>query len=479
MNHGMKRIITLLLAVVTVFLLLPVQEAEAAAMKKGSSGTQVKYLQQNLIGLGYLTGSADGSYGSRTKDAVQDLQNDYGLTVDGNAGEATQTAVRNAVVRLQVELKAAGFDPGSADGHFGSKTRNALKCFQAAHGLKETGVADEATWEVLNSISGGIRAGRSLKRGSSGTQVKYLQMALIGLGYLSGSADGSYGAQTAEAVRKYQKAYGLSADGSAGPATMISIKNTIVTLQSDLTRKGYDCGGCDSVYGGGMKAAVKAYQRDMGISVTGVAGPRTMQKLYGYSLGGTDSLEDEDGVVKTWIDSLYQDGDYRKISYVDGTRGTTTVHKSGCAGVATAMALNALLDTNEYTGQNVMQWFADHRYYWGKGTKQSGIVAYAKSLGLNAKYCDTASSLIAHLKKDRLAIAIIKDLTGEALFTYSGGGGHYILLSGYRERDGVDQVFVNNPLSYKASKWYDIDDLMDNVLTDRFGYENSFVILYD
>lgn len=481
MKKNLIRVLSLLLAVVTVFLLLPAGNAQAAALKQGSRGSQVSQLQRNLIGLGFLEGSADGSYGKKTKTAVEAFQREFGLAVDGNAGQATQTAVRNAVVRLQVELKAAGYAPGGADGHFGGNTKKALQAFQRDMGLEKDGAADRDTWEALNAISSGIRAGSAVRKGSSGKQVKYLQMALIGLGYLIGTADGSYGGQTTQAVRRYQQAYGLAVDGSAGADTMTSIKNTIVALQSDLTRRGYACGGCDSLYGGGMKSAVKAFQRDLGLSVTGVAGSGTMKKLYGYSLGGgnDEALEEEAERYKIWIDPLYQDGDYRTISYVDRVRGTTTVHKSGCAGVATAMALNALLETREHTGQNVMQWFADHRYYWGKGTLQSGIPAYAKKLGLRTGYCDTASSVISNLKKERLVIAIIKDMTGEAMFTYEGGGGHYILLSGYREQDGEDQVFVNNPLSYKDSKWFDIEDLMDNVLTDRYGYSNSFVVLYD
>ena len=479
MNKRITRIITLLLAIVTVLTLMPVQEAEAAAMKKGSSGTQVKYLQQNLIGLGYLTGSADGRYGAKTQAAVKEFQYEYGLAADGNAGQATQTAVRNAIVRLQVELKAAGFNPGSADGHFGSKTKTALQKFQEAHGLKKTGVADQATWKKLNSLAPGIRAGSSVKKGGSGTQVRYLQQALIGLGYLSGSADGSYGSKTKEAVRKYQKAYGLSADGSAGPDTMTSIKNTIVALQSDLTRKGYDCGGCDSIYGGGMKSAVKAYQRAVGVSVTGVAGPKTMKKLYGYSLGGSESAVEETATYKIWIDSQFQDGDYSKVWYKNGGKKSTTVSKSGCGGVALAMALNALLETDKYDGQNVMQWFADNGYYYGSGTYQSGIWKYPRKLGLNSTYCDTAKTLISHLKKGRLAVALIKDKSGDEFFTYSGSKGHYILISGYREKDGVDQVFVNNPLSWKQSKWFDIDDLMANVCNDWQGYANSFVVIYD
>lgn len=479
MKKHLTRILAMALALVTVFVLLPGVRVQAATLKQGSQGSQVTQLQRNLIGLGFLEGSADGSYGGKTKAAVQAFQQQFGLEADGNAGHATLTAVRNAVVRLQVELRAAGYAPGGADGQFGGNTKKALQAFQRDHGLTERGAADRDTWNAINEGSSGIRGGSAVNQNSSSKQVKYLQMALVGLGYLSGSADGVYGGQTTQAVRRYQQDYGLSVDGSAGADTMTSIKNTIVALQSDLTRRGYDCGGCDSIYGGGLQSAVKAYQRAVGLGVTGVAGAKTMEKLYGHALGGSEEEDQETERYKIWIDPLYQDGDYRTISYFGTSRGTTTVHKSGCAGVATAMALNALLDTNAYNGQNVMQWFADHRYYWGNGTLQAGIPAYAKKLGLSTKYCDTASSVISHLKKDRLAIAIIKDKTGEALFTYKGGGGHYILLSGYREQGGEDQVFVNNPLSYKASKWFDIEDLMDNVLTERNGYSNSFVVLYD
>lgn len=477
MNRLMKRGMTLLLALVTVLALLPLARTEAATLKQGSRGTQVKYLQQNLIGLGFLSGSADGSYGPKTRAAVQAFQAEFGLSVDGSAGEDTQTAVRSAMVRLQIELQNAGYAPGGADGHYGSKTKSALKSYQSAMGLAANGVASRSTWTVINSRSSGLRASGLLRRGSSGTQVKYLQQALIGLGYLNDSADGSYGPKTVEAVKKYQAAYGLSVDGSAGPATLTSLKNTVVALQSDLNRAGYASGTIDGIYGNGTRSAVKSYQRSKGISVTGVAGPKTMEKLYGRVPSGSSPTEDG-ATYKTWIDPLYQDGDYSLIWYYNNGKKSTTVKKSGCGGVSLAMALNALLGTDKYTGKNVMQWMADHGYYFGKGTTQSGLINYSRKQGLNSTYCDRASTLVSHLKKGRLAIALIKDKTGDELFTYSGSSGHFVLVSGYRERGGKDQIFVNNPLSWKASKWFDLDDLMDNVVNDNEYYENSFVVIY-
>lgn len=62
-----------------------------ATYKNGSSGTEVKKLQQSLIDAGYNVGSsgADGIYGSNTAAAVKKYQQDNGLTVDGIAGEQT------------------------------------------------------------------------------------------------------------------------------------------------------------------------------------------------------------------------------------------------------------------------------------------------------------------------------------------------------------------------------------------------------
>ena len=62
-----------------------------ATLRKGSSGPSVKKLQQALIDLGYLTGNADGSFGSNTHNAVVQFQAVNGLAADGLAGNQTQT----------------------------------------------------------------------------------------------------------------------------------------------------------------------------------------------------------------------------------------------------------------------------------------------------------------------------------------------------------------------------------------------------
>jgi len=55
----------------------------------GSSGDEVKKLQQSLINAGYDLGEADGIFGEKTQAAVKKYQQDNGLSVDGIAGNNT------------------------------------------------------------------------------------------------------------------------------------------------------------------------------------------------------------------------------------------------------------------------------------------------------------------------------------------------------------------------------------------------------
>ncbi len=60
-----------------------------ATSKYGSTGNEVKRIQQKLAELGYYNGSVDGIFGSRTQSAVKAFQRNVGLTADGIAGPAT------------------------------------------------------------------------------------------------------------------------------------------------------------------------------------------------------------------------------------------------------------------------------------------------------------------------------------------------------------------------------------------------------
>lgn len=59
----------------------------------GSSGDEVIQIQKKLKQWGYYNGSIDGSYGSKTYQAIKNFQAKNGLTVDGIAGTKTLQAL--------------------------------------------------------------------------------------------------------------------------------------------------------------------------------------------------------------------------------------------------------------------------------------------------------------------------------------------------------------------------------------------------
>lgn len=57
--------------------------------------------------------------------------------------------------------------------------------------------------------------------GSRGDEVRSIQKKLKELGYYSGSVDGIYGSNTQNAVKAFQRNCGLTVDGIAGPKTLL------------------------------------------------------------------------------------------------------------------------------------------------------------------------------------------------------------------------------------------------------------------
>lgn len=76
-------------------------------------------------------------------------------------------------------------------------------------------------------VISGVRLGRSVdvlsKYGSRGSEVTEIQKRLKNWGYYNGSVDGIYGAKTRDAVRYFQRKNGLTVDGIAGPKTLAAM----------------------------------------------------------------------------------------------------------------------------------------------------------------------------------------------------------------------------------------------------------------
>ena len=199
----------------------------------------------------------------------------------------------------------------------------------------------------------------SLKKGSSGSDVKAVQRRLKNLGYYNGEIDGDYGDATVAAVRAFQKANGLAVDGKVGSKTLAKLNsstavatrkatatpkkttakttpkktatptprrtatptprktatprptatpkiNTYVEngdtgsavrkLQDRLISLGYLAGKADGKYGPGTELAIRAFQKQAGIWVAGIAGPTTLSRLYASNAPKADSAAASIGI---------------------------------------------------------------------------------------------------------------------------------------------------------------------------------------
>jgi peptidoglycan hydrolase-like protein with peptidoglycan-binding domain len=157
-------------------------------LSAGSSGTEVKLLQQFLNNNGFtIAESGPGSKGNETT-------------------------------------------------YFGAATQNALLQFQKANGIDPLGIVGPATRakinEILNktnkaTVSSATSIQSNLSTGSRGPEVKFLQQYLNTHGFtISTTGPGSpgnetdfFGSATREALRKFQQSHGLDPVGTVGPAT--------------------------------------------------------------------------------------------------------------------------------------------------------------------------------------------------------------------------------------------------------------------
>ena len=217
----------------------------------------VRHLQEELNHLGYRSGHVDGVWGEQTSNALRAFQSESGLEATGHLDAETATILADTasgtkaftVEALQQKLAELGFYAGTVDGDFGEGTEEAVKGFQAAQVLDETGVLDHDTFIAITyehattveqehidaALANGIggveflpAAGAQvpddyLKQGSEGPEVQELQERLAELGYRPGDASGRFDADTASAVLAFQKAEGLQRDSIVGPEVEVHL----------------------------------------------------------------------------------------------------------------------------------------------------------------------------------------------------------------------------------------------------------------
>ena len=271
------------------------QSYPGTPLRQGSRGAAVFTLQRQLNRitkdypfLGKLT--VDGVFGSRMAATVRAFQKQFNLTADGVVGRQTWYKISYIYVSVKdlAELTSEGETStgtlsdgtwngtvlstgasGSAveqvqfwlntlaqydsaipsvkvDGVFGTATANAVRAFQRKYGLTVDGIVGQTTWKELydeflsiQSDNGTPNAypGTPLREGSSGQNVRLVQFWLkiartVYPSLESVTVDGKFGAGTAAAVRRFQRYFGLTADGVVGRTTWNSLYGRASQLRS-------------------------------------------------------------------------------------------------------------------------------------------------------------------------------------------------------------------------------------------------------
>lgn len=119
-----------------------------------------------------------------------------------------------------------------------------------------------------------------LKRGSKGADVLFLQYGLHILGFSPKGLDSIFGENTKRGVEKFQKAFNLTVDGIAGDKTLNKLKIEIKSIQDMLLKNGINIGKVDGIAGAKTFKGVKLFQKIKGLKEDGVVKDKTKELLY-------------------------------------------------------------------------------------------------------------------------------------------------------------------------------------------------------
>lgn len=122
-------------------------------------------------------------------------------------------------------IHTRSIDPGAIDGLFGPQTLNAVVNFQMQVFLPPTGTVADFTWQALyNRAPVGLPR---LQRGSQGELVEQLQLRLTQSGHYRAAIGSHFGQFTCAAVRNFQRDMGLMQDGEVGEDTWYALTKIV------------------------------------------------------------------------------------------------------------------------------------------------------------------------------------------------------------------------------------------------------------
>lgn len=146
--------------------------------------------------------------------------------------------------------------------YYGEKTINAVKEFQYSQGLNPDGSFGSETFEALKKILDlkPLVYENLLKEGEEGKDIKALQERLKILGFLDIDECTTYfGSETRQAVKDFQKLYGIKVDGVAGYETIEAINEALKGNKRKVNPSASRGGSRDSSLGERIIATAKEY----------------------------------------------------------------------------------------------------------------------------------------------------------------------------------------------------------------------------
>lgn len=136
-----------------------------------------------------------------------------------------------AVVEVRTALRQFKLLPapraGVVEDQFDAAVEDAVRAFQQDRGLITDGIVGAATYRALREAGwtlGDRMLALLISAPMSGDDVMTLQERLLELGFDPGRPGGVFDERTESALRKFQREYGLVADGTCGPLTLRSLK---------------------------------------------------------------------------------------------------------------------------------------------------------------------------------------------------------------------------------------------------------------
>ncbi|WP_018930745.1 peptidoglycan-binding protein [Gracilibacillus lacisalsi] len=259
-------------------------------------------LKEDLEHLGFGSFAKTDYFGPQTEQTVKNFQSYYGLEESGQAGQATLEKMEELLsspfqngkrheetVTLKENLYTLGYwDSPSGTTLYASKTEKAVQKFQKDHDLPQSGIADAATREKISEL-----AKQPLQNGMYRKDAVTLKEGLERLGFGSFAKTDYFGPQTEQTVKNFQSYYGLEESGQADQATLEKMEELLsspfqngqrheetVTLKANLYILGYwDSTSGTTLYGSKTEKAVKEFQKDHGLSQSGIADAATREKI--------------------------------------------------------------------------------------------------------------------------------------------------------------------------------------------------------